>query len=109
MKTHEFSKTEQVEELRNQNHVGYLAFAQSLVKWNFSGWKAARGLNSCSNSSGIITDLNNCLKKISINENKCVIAKDIDVFTDNTQKKDNCERVCNNPNWNCYRCCVYQI
>ena len=76
----------QVERLRKQNYVGHLAFAQSLVKWNFSGSKATYGLDSCSYSSGSITTLKNFMKEISINENKCVIAKDIDVFVDKKGK-----------------------
>ena len=83
----------QVEELRNQNYVGRLTFAESFLKGNFSGSKVTNGLVSCSYSSGSITTLKNFMKEISIIGNKCLIVEDIDLFADNTQEKGRTSRV----------------
>ena len=84
---------EHIEGLRNQNYVCPFAFAQSLVKWNFSASKVSHSLDSCSYSSGSITTLKTFFKEISALPNTCNMIDDIEVFADNTQKKGRTSRV----------------
>ena len=79
---------EHIESLRNPKYVGRLSFSEGLVKWNFSGSKAAHTFELCSSTCGSITTLTTFFKDKAINKNVCNLTEDIEVFAGNTQKKD---------------------
>lgn len=78
---------EHLENLRNLNYIDRLSFSESLVKWNFSGSKAAHTLDSISRASGSITTMKNFFKTRAVEKSVCTTTTDIEIFSDNTQKK----------------------
>lgn len=78
---------ENIEGLRNSKYIGPFSFAEGLVKWNFSGSKAAHTLQSCAQACGSITTLRNFSKLKARSLNVCEWREDLEIFADNTQKK----------------------
>ena len=84
---------EHLEHLRNSHYVGRLSFSTALVKWNFSGSKASHTLSSACSAAGSITTMKDVFKERAMKENICEVAHDIEIFSDNTQKKGRTTRV----------------
>ena len=97
---------EDVYTTRNFKYVAPLRFSQGLVKWSLIGSKAAHAIDSSSSACGSITTLLTFLNenaKDTINE--CFPENDVDIFADNTQKKDSsCQRRWNNTSECCNKC-----
>ena len=71
-----------------------MRFSQGLVKWSCSGSKTAHAIDSPFSACGSITTLRTFLNenaKDTINE--CFPENNVDIFTDNTQKKGKTTRV----------------
>lgn len=84
---------ENIEGLRNSKYIGPFSFAEGLVKWNFSGSKAAHTLQSCAQACGSITTLRNFSKLKARSLNVCEWREDLEIFADNTQKKGRTARI----------------
>ena len=59
-------------------------FVQGLVKWLFSGSKAAHALDGGTSSTGIIAKMNNLLYQLATERNVCFANGDVNVFAGNT-------------------------
>ena len=64
-----------------------------LVKWSFSGSKAAHALDGGTTSSGSITTMKNFICQLATEPYACFANGDVDVFADNTQRTGKTSRV----------------
>ena len=85
---------EQIYAARNNKFVGPLHFSQGVVKWTLSGSKMAHTIDGVTTASGTITTLRKVLKDHAENhKNLCFTDNDLDIFSDNTQRKGKTSRV----------------
>ena len=84
---------EQLYFVRHFVFIGPFSFAQGLVKWSFSGSKAAHALDGGTTSSGSITTMRNLSCQLATEPNACFANGDVDVFADNTQRTGKTSRV----------------
>ena len=71
-----------------------MKFSQGLVKWSLSGSKTAHAIDSSSSACGSITTLRTFLNENAKDTmNECFPENDVDIVTDNTQKKVKTTRV----------------
>jgi hypothetical protein len=83
---------EQIYKARNKNFIGPLSFGNGVVKWSMCGSKTAHALDGAASASGGVTTLKSFLKDSSTEANTCY-SKDVDVFSDNTQRTGKTVRV----------------
>ena len=84
---------EQLYFIRHFMFIGPFSFAQGLVKWSFSGSKAAHALDGGTTSCGCIATMKNLLCQLATEPNVCFANGDVHVFADNTQRTGKTSRV----------------
>lgn len=83
---------EQLYKTRNKLFIGPFSFSNGIIKYSLTGSKTANTLDGASTASGSVTTIKQFLKSSASDPNTC-FDKDVDIFSDNTQRTGKTARV----------------